>query len=214
MRASASAWRIAIAIACIGCYQHQGRGAPALDAGSRDARASASTDTSSPAARDGSSIPSGPDVGPTETPCSEIVRRIRGGEDPASIGCGRGFSPADCRVPVGDCCTAEIGCTADPGDGGSHIVVTLLCLDVCDQGCAAQRREDCNFFPYCEFFDEGACGGAPPAIVGPICAPRRMGPCSIEGSCPAGLVCRAYQIHPCRDRPCGACGASASFCAP
>jgi hypothetical protein len=200
MPRSVSAWHIAIAIplALAGCYAADGR-EPLGDAARADA------------GRDAAIVAT--DGPPIETPCSQIIRRIRDGEEPAAIGCGRGLAPVDCALPVGECCVAAIECAIEPTDGG-HVVVSLSCDDSCDQGCAAQAEGDCAFFPYCEWFDEGACGGEPGTILGPACAPRRMGECETEADCAAGLQCRAYQVNPCLGLPCDACGARQTFCAP
>lgn len=194
MLRAVSAWHIAIALATLssGCFLAHDRAAPgpSTDAGA------------------------GPvsDAGATGDVCAQVIARIRAGESPESIGCGRGFLPVDCVVSVGECCVATIGCDIAPTDGG-HVTVQLSCDDSCDQGCAAQRRDDCGLFPYCQWFDEGACGpGTPGAITGPVCAPRRRGPCDREGACEPGQTCRTYWVNPCAGMACDACGGEASFC--
>lgn len=207
MRRADPTWHIVVllGLALGGCFEAHGRGVAPPEPVPLPADAGAAPDSGLRAL----------DAGPADAgACAELVAAIRAGAVPASIGCdGRTF-PRDCALPVGACCFAELGCALEPGDGG-HVTVALSCVDSCDQSCAAQAREDCAFFPYCEWFDESACGGSEgDVIAGPSCAPRRASPCPLEGPCPDGLTCRRYWVNPCLGRRCAACGAEASYCAP
>lgn len=201
-----SALVVAGAALC-GCFDMHGRPAPAVDAG---AAADAPRRADAPALIP----PDAPDSPPPPPDrCAEAMERIRRGEAPSSMGCdGRTF-PRECLVPAGLCCQLVVTCRVDPGDGGT-LEAWLTCDDWCDQSCAGQSLDDCALFPYCERFEPGACGPAPPGVIeGPACIGRRGAPCATDAECPDGARCLEHWVNPCAGLPCDACGGTARWCA-
>lgn len=145
-------------------------------------------------------------------PCTRAIERMRAGTPAVEIGCdGRTF-PRECVVPVGACCQLHVTCLIAPTDGG-NLEASLACDDSCDQSCGGQALDDCALFPYCERFDPGACGPAPPGVVeGPACITRRGAACTTDAECAAGARCAEYWVNPCAGLPCDACGGTERFC--
>lgn len=181
--------------------------AEGLDAG--DARlADASPADASPAdalpadASPGDARPA--DAGPPLTACEEAIAWARsGGTEPQACT----PLPNDCHAPVNPCCDVYFHCE----DG--QILRQVTCDDSCVQGCSTYTQDDCALDPTCAWFDSGACGpGREGTIEGPICAPRILGDCGPNDTCPEGQTCARFLIDPCAGQECDACGGEASYC--
>jgi hypothetical protein len=107
------------------------------------------------------------------------------------------------------CCFRHVACQ----DG--VVAESIFCDDVCDQSCrAVANAPDCVAFG-CEWFQNDACGPAPPGVVeGPLCIPRRGIACTSDDECPLGQLCTPFYIDPCEGAMCDACGGIVGYCTP